>query len=224
MISREFSSRDRSATIEPIMITIVNYGMGNLRSVQKAFERLGHEARISSSPEEIATAQRLVLPGVGAFRDAISELKRLELVEPIRDHIDADRPFLGICLGLQLLLECSHEDGEWDGLGVVPGEVVRFGSTEGFPHELKIPHMGWNTLDPVSDDCPLLAEIPAGSSFYFVHSYYVAPTDADCVVGRTDYGLPFASMIGRGRLFATQFHPEKSQRIGLQLLANFTTI
>ena len=208
----------------PIMITIVDYGMGNLRSVQKAFERLGHEARISSRPEEIGSAQHLVLPGVGAFRDAIGELTRLELVEPIREHIDADRPFLGICLGLQLLLECSHEDGEWDGLGVVPGEVVRFGSTEGFSEDLKIPHMGWNTLDPVGDDCPLLAEIPAGSSFYFVHSYYVAPSDEDCVVGRTDYGLPFASMIGRGRLFATQFHPEKSQRIGLQLLANFTTL
>jgi glutamine amidotransferase len=206
------------------MITIVDYGMGNLRSVQKAFERLGHEALISSRPEDIESAQRLVLPGVGAFRDAIGELTRLELVEPIRKHIDADRPFLGICLGLQLLLDRSHEDGQWDGLGVIPGEVVRFGSSEQFPEELKIPHMGWNTLDPVDVDCPLLAEIPAGSSFYFVHSYYVAPTETDCVAGRTDYGLPFVSMIGRGRMFATQFHPEKSQRIGLQLLSNFTTL
>ncbi len=206
------------------MITIVDYGMGNLRSVQKAFERVGHEAQISSRPEDIGSAQRLVLPGVGAFRDAIGELTRLELVEPIRDHIAADRPFLGICLGLQLLMDRSHEDGEWDGLGVVPGEVVRFGSTDGYPDDLKIPHMGWNSLDPVDADCPLLAEIPAGSSFYFVHSFYVAPTDADFVVGRTDYGLPFASMIGRGRMFATQFHPEKSQRIGLQMLANFTEL
>lgn len=206
------------------MITIVDYGMGNLRSVQKAFERLGHEAVISSRPEEIATAQRLVLPGVGAFRDAISELGRLELIDPIRQHIDADRPFLGICLGLQLLLDQSHEDGQWEGLGVVPGEVIRFGSAGEFPEDLKIPHMGWNTLDPVVDDCPLLADIPPGSSFYFVHSYYVSPSDPSYVVGQTDYGLPFVSMIGRGRMFATQFHPEKSQRIGLQLLANFSTL
>lgn len=221
---REFSSDSLSATIQCIMITIVDYGMGNLRSVQKAFERLGHEAAISSNPQDIRSAQRLVLPGVGAFRDAIRELTRLELIEPIREHIDADRPFLGICLGLQLLLDCSHEDGEWTGLGVVPGEVVRFGSTDDYPEELKIPHMGWNTLDPVHDDCPLLADIPAASSFYFVHSYYVAPSNSDCVVGRTDYGLPFASMIGKGRMYATQFHPEKSQRLGLQLLNNFTTI
>ena len=206
------------------MITSVDYGMGNLRSVQMAFERLGHEAVISSRPEEIAAAQRLVLPGGGAFRDAINELDRLDLVAPIRQHIDADRPFLGICLGLQLLLDQSHEDGQWEGLGVVPGEVVRFGSAGAFPGDLKIPHMGWNTLDPVVGDCPLLADIPPGSSFYFVHSYYVSPSDPDCVVGQTDYGLPFVSMIGRGRMFATQFHPEKSQRIGLQLLANFSTL
>ena len=206
------------------MLTIVDYGMGNLRSVQKAFERLGHEAVISSRPEEIAAAQRLVLPGVGAFRDAINELDRLDLVAPIRQHIDAARPFLGICLGLQLLLAQRPEDGQWEGLGVVPGEVVRFGSAGEFPGDLKIPHMGWNTLDPVVGDCPLLADIPPGSSFYFVHSYYVSPSDPDCVVGQTDYGLPFVSMIGRGRMFATQFHPEKSQRIGLQLLANFSTL
>ncbi len=206
------------------MITIVDYGMGNLRSVQKAFERLGHEALISSDPDQIAHAQRLVLPGVGAFRDAIAELNRLQMVDSIRDHVAADRPFLGICLGLQLLLDRSHEDGEWEGLGLVPGEVVRFGSTDGYPEDLKIPHMGWNTLDPVDTSCPLLTEIPAGSSFYFVHSYYVDPVDDKHIVGRTDYGLPFASMIGRGRMFATQFHPEKSQRIGLQLLANFASL
>ncbi|MBQ19022.1 MAG: imidazole glycerol phosphate synthase subunit HisH [Planctomycetaceae bacterium] len=206
------------------MITIVDYGMGNLRSVQKAFERLGHEAEICSQPEQIATAGSLVLPGVGAFRDAIAELTRQGLVDPIREHVAADRPFLGICLGLQLLFDRSHEDGEWDGLGIVPGEVVRFDAEKDFPADLKIPHMGWNTLDPVGPTCPLLTDIPSGASFYFVHSYYVAPTDDDWVVGRTDYGLPFASMIGHGRMFATQFHPEKSQRIGLQLLSNFADL
>ncbi len=206
------------------MITIVDYGMGNLRSVQKAFERLGHEAEICSQPEQVAAADSLVLPGVGAFRDAIGELTRQGLVDPIRDHVAADRPFLGICLGLQLLFDRSHEDGEWDGLGIVPGEVLRFDSQQDFPAELKIPHMGWNTLDQVDPACPLLTDIPSGASFYFVHSYYVAPTDDDRVVGRTDYGPPFASMIGHGRMFATQFHPEKSQRIGLKLLSNFAAL
>jgi len=203
------------------MITIVDYGMGNLRSVQKAFEHLGHEAVISSNPQDPRSAQRLVLPGVRAFRDAIRELTRLELIEPIREHIDADRPFLGICLGLQLLLDCSHEDGEWTGLGVVPGEVVRFGSTDDYTEELKIPHMGWNTLDPVHDDCPLLADIPAASSFYFVHSYYADPEHRDGVSATTEYGIPFCSIYASGNLIATQFHPEKSGPVGLRFYRNF---
>lgn len=201
------------------MITIVDYGMGNLRSVQKAFEKLGLAAQISTSPAEIASAAKLVLPGVGAFRDAIAELRRQNLVDPIKAHLAAGRPFLGICLGLQLLFDVSYEDGEWEGLGVIPGEVVRFTDQPG----LKIPHMGWNQLQPAGKS-PLLAGIPADAYFYFVHSYYVAPRDAGVIAARTEHGAPFVSMISRGNMFATQFHPEKSQRAGLQLLRNFGAI
>lgn len=201
------------------MITIIDYGMGNLRSVQKAFESLGIDARISASPGEIAAAEKVVLPGVGAFRDAIHELKRLDLVTPIKDHLAQQKPFLGICLGLQLLFDVSHEDGEYEGLGIIPGKVIRFPEKPGF----KVPHMGWNTLQVVGDQ-PLLAKIPAGAYFYFVHSYYVAPSDEAWTAAKTDYIVPFTSMIRRGNLFATQFHPEKSQTVGLQLLRNFAEV
>lgn len=201
------------------MITIVDYGMGNLRSVQKAFERLGTPAQICSKPEEIQSAEKLVLPGVGAFRDAIAELRKQELVSPIREHLQADKPFLGICLGLQLLFDVSYEDGTWEGLGVVPGKVVRFTDQPG----LKIPHMGWNQVEP-KGEVALLAGIPRGVHFYFVHSYHVVPEQEDVVAARTDYGVPFVSMIQRGRMFATQFHPEKSQRFGLELLKNFAAL
>ena len=198
------------------MIRIVDYGMGNLRSVQKAFEKLGVAAEIVTSPEQVATAERLVLPGVGAFRDAMSELNRLNLVEPIREHIQKDKPFLGICLGLQMLFDVSHEDGEWTGLGVLRGDVVRFPSLP----DLKVPHMGWNTLQPTRPHA-LLKDVPADASVYFVHSYYVRPRDESVIAARTDYGIPFTSMIARGNLVATQFHPEKSQKVGLKLLDNF---
>ncbi|RPI90915.1 MAG: imidazole glycerol phosphate synthase subunit HisH, partial [Planctomycetaceae bacterium] len=164
------------------MIAIVDYGMGNLRSVQKAFERLGVPARICNTADQLSGVEKLVLPGVGAFRDAIGELRRQELIEPILAHIAADRPFLGICLGLQLLFDVSYEDGTWPGLGVIPGEVVRFTDQPG----RKVPHMGWNVVSPVRE-CPLFAEIPSGSHFYFVHSYYVRPRDRDVVVAETDY-------------------------------------
>lgn len=201
------------------MITIVDYGMGNLRSVQKGFEKVHAVARISNAPEEIATAEKLVLPGVGAFRDAIAELKRLNLVEPLLDALAKDRPFLGICLGLQLLFDVSYEDGEHRGLGVIPGEVRRFESAPGF----KVPHMGWNTLDVVHPN-PLLAGLPDPPSVYFVHSYHVVPADSSVIATQTTYGKPFVSMVSRGRLFATQFHPEKSQRVGLKLLENFANL
>ena len=201
------------------MIAIVDYGMGNLRSVQKAFESLGTAAEICTQPDQIAHVEKLVLPGVGAFRDAIGELKRLELVQPILEHIAADRPFLGICLGMQLLFDVSSEDGHWPGLGVAPGEVVRFRDQP----DLKVPHMGWNVVEPVGD-CPLFSGIPPRTHFYFVHSYYVSPRDERIVAARTDYGGPFTSVIHRGRMFATQFHPEKSQRFGLQLLKNFAAL
>jgi len=198
------------------MIQIVDYGMGNLRSVQKAFERLSVAAKICTRPGDLADCEKLILPGVGAFRDAIAELRRQEFVEPIKDHIAAGKPFLGICLGLQLLFDVSYEDGTWEGLGVVPGKVVRF--PEHGP--LKVPHMGWNAV-ATTPACPLFGAIPPDSYFYFVHSYYVVPDDESIVVGRTEYGQSFASVIQRGNLFATQFHPEKSQKFGLQLLNNF---
>jgi glutamine amidotransferase len=201
------------------MITIIDYGMGNLRSVQKAFEHIGTDAEIASTPDQIASASHLVLPGVGAFRDAAAELQKQGFVEPIRQHIAAEKPFLGICLGLQLLFDVSFEDGEYQGLGVVPGNVVRFDKDL----EEKVPHMGWNQLQR-SGASRLLNGIPEDAHFYFVHSFYVAPTDESVVAGRTTHGECFVSMIERGNLFATQFHPEKSQRAGLKLLSNFAAI
>jgi glutamine amidotransferase len=201
------------------MISIVDYGMGNLRSVQKAFEKLGVAAKIVTRPDEIEAAEKLVLPGVGAFRDAIHELQRQELIAPLKAHIHADKPFLGICLGLQMLFDVSYEDGEWPGLGIIPGKVVRFSDHP----ELKVPHMGWNQLEVVGSP-RLLADIPRDSYFYFVHSYFVVPTDESVIAARTEYGQRFASMIARNNLFATQFHPEKSQAVGLKLLNNFATI
>lgn len=198
------------------MIQIVDYGMGNLRSVQKAFEKLSVAAEICTNPEDLKTCNKLILPGVGAFRDAIAELRQQGFVEPIKAHIAAGKPFLGICLGLQLLFDESYEDGTWEGLGVLPGKVVRFPESP----ELKVPHMGWNRVAAAAS-CPLFAGIPADSFFYFVHSYYVVPDDPAVVAGRTEYGQAFASVVQRGNMFATQFHPEKSQKLGLQLLANF---
>jgi glutamine amidotransferase len=198
------------------MITIIDYGMGNLRSVQKAFEKLGHEATIATQAREIAHAEKLVLPGVGAFRDAIAELKRQQMDGPLREYVASGRPFLGICLGLQLLFDVSYEDGQWEGLGILRGKVVRFAEQPG----LKIPHMGWNSLD-VARRHAVLDGIPDGAHFYFVHSYHVVPEDDAIVAARTDYGGPFVSIVARDNVFATQFHPEKSQRAGLKLLSNF---
>ena len=201
------------------MIKIVDYGMGNLRSVQKAFEKLGVAAEICASPAELAGVEKLVLPGVGAFRDAIHELKQTGMVPPVLDHIQAGKPFLGICLGLQLLFDVSYEDGEYEGLGVIPGKVVRFQDQP----DLKIPHMGWNSLEVVGSP-RLLEGIPRDAYFYFVHSYHVVPRDETVIAARCTHGEPFVAMIARGNLFATQFHPEKSQRVGLKLLSNFAVL
>lgn len=198
------------------MITIVDYGMGNLRSVQKAFEKVGTQATICSKPEEIAKATKLVLPGVGAFRDAIQALKDQSLVEPILEHVDSGNPFLGICLGQQLLFDISYEDGEFEGLGVIPGKVIRFQDQP----NLKIPHMGWNQIQSTGAH-PILAGIPENEYFYFVHSYYVAPEDESVVAAYTEYGCRFASIVSRDNVVAAQFHPEKSQNAGLKLLQNF---
>jgi imidazole glycerol-phosphate synthase subunit HisH len=198
------------------MIAIIDYGMGNLRSVQKALEHVGHSAIITSDPIELSQAEKLILPGVGAFRDAIAALRQRKLVEPIRSAIEAGKPFLGICLGLQLLFEASFEDGEYEGLGIIPGKVVRFN----LPHDYKVPHMGWNQAR-VRRRSPLLNGIEDMSHFYFVHSYYVVPRDESIVALETDYATPFCSAVWRDNLFAVQFHPEKSQSAGLLLLQNF---
>lgn len=198
------------------MITIVDYQMGNLRSVQKGIERVGGQAQISSDPDEIAAAKKLILPGVGAFGDAMNEIRRRDLEKPIRDFIESGRPFLGICLGLQLLFERSYEHGEHKGLGVLGGEVVRFDLPAGF----KVPHMGWNTITKRTE-APILDDISDGTHFYFVHSFYVCPTDPDVVAMECDYGGGFCAMVWRDNLFATQFHPEKSQDDGLRLLRAF---
>jgi glutamine amidotransferase len=193
--------------------------MANLRSVQKAFEKVGHPAEITSDPNRLPGAEKLVLPGVGAFRDAIRRLRETDLATPIVEHIRSGKPFLGICLGLQLLFTTSHEDGEYRGLDLFPGEVVRFPHTPG----LKVPHMGWNQL-LIRRPAPLLRDLPPEPAVYFVHSYYVVPRDRGIVATETDYPTPFVSMIWHENVFATQFHPEKSQRVGLAMLHKFATL
>lgn len=200
-------------------VTIVDYGMGNLRSVQKAFERLGLRAEVTGDPNRVLAAERLVVPGVGAFGDAMAELIRRGLITPIVRFIESGRPFLGICLGLQLLFEKSYENGHHAGLGILRGEVVRFE----LPPEYSIPHMGWNQVRQ-EFPIPLMLGIPDESYFYFVHSYYVVPRDPEVVAGTTDYGIRFCSMVRQDNVFATQFHPEKSQSLGLWLLRNFAAI
>lgn len=201
------------------MIAIIDYQMGNLRSVQKGFEKVGHAATITSDPQELARASKLILPGVGAFGDAIDELRKRDLVAPIKEAIAAGKPFLGICLGLQLLFETGYEGGEFEGLGVIPGQCVRFQ----LPAEYKVPHMGWNPCKIVRQ-APFLKDTPDNTHFYFVHSYHVVPADKSVVALEADYGGPFTAAVWRDNLFATQFHPEKSQASGLQLLKNFAEL
>jgi glutamine amidotransferase len=197
-------------------VVIVDYGMANLRSVQKALEKVGCAADITGDPDRVAAADKVVLPGVGAFRDAIARINETGLAAPLLDHVRRGKPFFGICLGLQLLFTKSHEDGEHRGLDYFRGDVVRFADVPG----LKVPHMGWNQLR-VRRPAPPLAGFPENGSVYFVHSYYVAPRDAGFVAAETDYPTPFASAVWHENVFATQFHPEKSQRVGLEMLRRF---
>ena len=201
------------------MLAIVDYQMGNLRSVQKGFERVGADAVITGDPSEIAAADKVVLPGVGAFEDAIGELHRRDLVNPIKDVITQGKPFLGICLGLQLLFDVSYEGGEFEGLGIVPGKVVRFDVAS----QYKVPHMGWNQAEIIRQ-APILDGIEDKTYFYFVHSYYVAPDDDSVIAIKSNYDGDFCAMIWRDNLFATQFHPEKSQEHGLAVLRNFASL
>lgn len=201
------------------MIAIVDYGMGNLRSVQKAIESVGSSAEVTSDPERVRRASKVVLPGVGAFEDAMYELRRTGLGEAFREAVLGGKPCLGVCLGLQLLFDVSYEDGEHRGLGLLPGRIVRFDPRPG----LKIPHMGWNTLR-VRRPCPLLAGVGDSPSVYFVHSYRVETDDRSVVAAEADYPEPFPAVVWRENLMASQFHPEKSQRAGLAMYANFVAL
>ncbi len=218
------------------MIAIVDYGMGNLRSVEKAFEKVGFDTVVTDKPEIIENAEKIVLPGVGAFKDAKDGLQDRGLIEPIKDHIKQNKLFLGICLGLHLLFTRSYEDGVHEGLDIVPGEVVRFnadrlnmGSANGQEldtlsvvnsQKLKIPHMGWNTIQE-KKEVSVLKGLPADPYMYFVHSYFVVPDRDEVVAAEAEYGVPFVSMISIDNIFAMQFHPEKSQQYGLTILKNF---
>lgn len=201
------------------MIAIIDYGMGNLRSVQKAFEAVGHEATITSDPDEVRRASKAILPGVGGFADAIAELRRTGLGEAFRESVRSGKPCLGVCLGLQLLFDASEEDGEHQGLGLLPGRIVRFDPSPG----LKIPHMGWNPLR-ILRPAPLLEGLGPDPSVYFVHSYYARAANPDDVAAEADHPTPFPAMVWRDNLMAAQFHPEKSQRVGLAMYANFAKL
>ena len=203
------------------MIALLDYGSGNLRSVHKSLLKVGADVRLVQRPDEIGDASGMVLPGVGAFDDCINALRKQELLEAARDFIKTGKPFLGICVGYQALFERSDEFNSCAaGLGVFQGSVVRFTEKPG----LKIPQIGWNQLDIVKTDCPIYRGIPGGSYVYFVHSFYPQPVDSSIVATRTDYGDTFASSVWRDNVFATQFHPEKSQKVGLQLLKNFVEL
>jgi imidazole glycerol-phosphate synthase subunit HisH len=201
------------------MIAIIDYGMGNLRSVQKALEAVGERPFLTHDPDEVKRASRVILPGVGAFADAAAELRRTGLGEAFRDAVRAGKPCLGVCLGLQLLFDVSEEDGLHQGLGLLPGRVVRFQAAPG----LKIPHMGWNTLR-VRQPAPLLRGLEPEPSVYFVHSYYAVPENAEVIAAEADHPHPFPAMVWSENLLACQFHPEKSQRVGLTMYANFAAI
>ena len=203
------------------MIALLDYGSGNLRSVHKSLLKVGADVRLVQKPAEIGDARALVLPGVGAFDDCIHALQRQELLEASKAFIRTGKPFLGICVGYQALFERSEEFNSCAaGLGIFGGSVIRFPDQPG----LKVPQIGWNQLEITRPDCPLYRGIASGSYVYFVHSFYPQPADPAIVATRTDYGVNFASSVWRDNVYATQFHPEKSQKVGLQLLKNFVDL
>jgi glutamine amidotransferase len=208
------------------MIAVIDYGMGNLRSVQKALEIVGARAVVTRNPKDILSAKSVVLPGVGAFKDCMTHLREFNLVDVVHKSIQSGKPFLGICLGLQLLFHQSQEFGQVPGLEILPGDVVGF--AEKMPERakgsaLKIPHMGWNTVQ-VKKSNPLFKSIPDNSYFYFVHSYFVVPKRSDDIATTTEYGIEFVSSVHHENIYAFQFHPEKSQKLGLTLLKNFSEL
>jgi len=196
------------------VIAIIDYGMGNLRSVEKGFLKVGVDARVVTEPGAVDDARAVVLPGVGAFRDCMKNLAGMSLIEPVVRSIEKGKPYLGICLGLQVLFTESEEFGTYEGLDIIKGKVKKFRT------DLKVPHMGWNNVKLLRRP-PLFEGIKDESFFYFVHSFYVAPEDPDVIAATTDYGLTFTSMVWKDNIFATQFHPEKSQETGLMILKNF---
>lgn len=210
------------------MITIIDYGIGNLRSIEKAFQRVGADVLRTDDVDEIRQADHLVLPGVGAFGACADEIRKRNLVEPIHEMVNQGIPFLGVCVGMQLLFDASEELGEHEGLGILPGRIVRFQSAHdssdaknGVPSTtLKVPHMGWNKVLP-NYSTPFLDGIDAGAFFYFVHSFHAAPSQERDVLASTDYGISFPAIVARNNVFGVQFHPEKSQRNGLRILKNF---
>ncbi|HOU36222.1 MAG TPA: imidazole glycerol phosphate synthase subunit HisH [Candidatus Omnitrophota bacterium] len=202
------------------MIAVIDYGMGNIHSVRKALESKGGRVRVTNSPSDIERADKLVLPGVGAFGDAMKELHRRRLDDAIRQHVARGRIFLGICLGMHLLFESSRESASATGLGILKGAVNAFRAERG----LKVPHMGWNQIHFRRQECALFRNIANGSSVYFCHSYFPVPADAGCIAAQTDYGRLFASVIWQGNVYAMQFHPEKSQAVGLAIMDNFVRL
>ena len=202
------------------MIALLDYGAGNVRSVQKALTAAGGDVHLVPSPELVMQADAVVLPGVGAFDDCINAMRQQELFETAREFVSTGKPFLGICVGYQALFENSEEfNSSAAGLGIFEGSVVRFSDAE-----VKVPQIGWNEVHFTQPDCPILQGIESGRHFYFVHSYYPQPKDKSIVATRTEYGVNFTSAIWRDNVFATQFHPEKSQKVGLQLLTNFVNL
>lgn len=203
------------------MIALLDYGSGNLRSVEKALRKVGADVNVTATPDGMKSARAIVLPGVGAFDDCVNAMRRQELLEAVKQFIASGRLFLGICVGYQALFERSEEFNSCAaGLSIFRGKVVRFPDQPG----LKVPQIGWNQIEVVQPDCPLFQGIPSGSHVYFVHSFFPQPEDKSIVATQTDYGAPFASSIWRDNVFATQFHPEKSQTVGLRLLRNFVEL
>ncbi len=201
------------------MIAIIDYGMGNIHSVKKALELYGAKIKVTNNPKEIAACKKIVLPGVGAFGDAIAELDKQGLSALIKDEVKNKKPFLGICLGMQLLFEKSEEAPKCKGLGIIKGEVKKFEAKD-----LKVPHMGWNQLKNINTSCPLLKGVDDNSFVYFCHSYYPQPKDEKVVAAATDYGINFASVVWQDNVYGAQFHPEKSQGVGLKIMENFVNL